>query len=348
MCENIDANVGRLLKRLKELQLEERTIVLYFSDNGPNGARWNGNMKGRKGSTDEGGVRSALHLRWTGTVPAGTMIEPIAGAIDLAPTLLSLCGIESKRDKPFDGIDLSPWLRGKGKELSQRTLFQHWAGRTSARSQQYRLDATGKLYDMIADPDQKTDISSQKPEIQKHLQTEVTKWKTEVLAEVNQSKDRPLTVGYAEFPRTVLPARDGKFSGGIKRSGSAPNCSYFTNWSKPEDRMTWSITVNTPGDYEAIIWYTCSQKETGSLLELILNDSIWKGKITEAFESPLRGMDLDRVNRGAESYMKDFQPLSLGTIPLPKGEGVLTLKASQIPGSSVADVRRVDLKLKGK
>ncbi|MHC5542910.1 sulfatase-like hydrolase/transferase, partial [Singulisphaera rosea] len=77
MCENIDWNVGRLLKRLDELKLAEDTIVLYFCDNGPNGWRWNGGMKGRKGSTDEGGVRSPLLLRWPGHVKPGTKVSPI-------------------------------------------------------------------------------------------------------------------------------------------------------------------------------------------------------------------------------------------------------------------------------
>src|SRR6185437_3633214 len=83
MCENIDWNVGRLLRKLDELKLAEDTIVLYFSDNGPNSWRWNGGMKGRKGSTDEGGVRSPLVMRWPGHIPPGTKVKQIAGAIDL-------------------------------------------------------------------------------------------------------------------------------------------------------------------------------------------------------------------------------------------------------------------------
>lgn len=64
MCENIDRNVGRVLAKLEELQLAQNTIVLYFCDNGPNSPRWNGGMKGLKGSTDEGGVRSPLLIRY--------------------------------------------------------------------------------------------------------------------------------------------------------------------------------------------------------------------------------------------------------------------------------------------
>ncbi len=58
MCENIDWNVGRILAKLEELDIDSNTIVIFFSDNGPNSLRWNGNMKGRKGAIDEGGVRS--------------------------------------------------------------------------------------------------------------------------------------------------------------------------------------------------------------------------------------------------------------------------------------------------
>ena len=69
MCENIDWNVGRIIEHLKNSDLLEKTIVIYLSDNGPNGNRWNGNMKGRKGSTREGGVRSPMIINWSGKIP---------------------------------------------------------------------------------------------------------------------------------------------------------------------------------------------------------------------------------------------------------------------------------------
>ena len=64
MCENIDWNAGRLLKKLEALKVAEDTIVVFFHDNGPNGVRWNGDMEGKKGSTEEGGTRSPLLVRW--------------------------------------------------------------------------------------------------------------------------------------------------------------------------------------------------------------------------------------------------------------------------------------------
>src|SRR5947207_13978797 len=146
MCENLDGNVGRLLRTLDDRKLADRTIVVYFSDNGPNGWRWNGGMKGRKGSTDEGGVRSPLHVRWPGHITPGTRVTQIAGAIDLLPTLAELAGVKPVGDKPLDGKSLAPLLLGKDVNWPDRILFNHWNGRVSARAQRFRLDADGKLF----------------------------------------------------------------------------------------------------------------------------------------------------------------------------------------------------------
>ncbi len=87
MCESVDANVGRVLAKLDELKLRDNTIVIYFTDNGPNSFRYNGGMKGRKGSTDEGGVRVPCLVRCPAKIRPGTVVRPICGAIDLLPTL---------------------------------------------------------------------------------------------------------------------------------------------------------------------------------------------------------------------------------------------------------------------
>jgi arylsulfatase A-like enzyme len=346
MCENIDDNVGRLLAALKAQKLEENTIVLYFSDNGPNGPRWNGGMKGRKGSTDEGGVRSPLLVRWPGTIRPGTAVTPIAGAIDLYPTLIELTGVERAGDKPFDGISLAPWLLGKNPAAPDRVLFQHWNGRVSARTQQHRLDAGGQLYDMTNDPRQQKNVAAEHPQVARRLSDEVERWRRTVLGELPKGDPRPFPVGYAEFPRAVLPARDGVPHGAVKRSAGAPNCSFFTGWSKPDDSMTWEVEVKTPGRYEAIIHYTCPKADVGSAVELTLGGAKWTGTISEAHDPPLRGREHDRVSRGAESFVKDFRPLSLGVVELPAGKGTLTLRATKAAGKTVADVRSMELVLR--
>ena len=344
MCENIDWNVGRLLARLDELNLAENTIVVYFCDNGPNSYRYNGGMRGRKGSTDEGGVRSPLLVRWPGKIAPGTRIEPIAAAIDLLPTLTALAGIEAAAQKSLDGVDVSPLLLGKRTTAADRMIFSHWSGRVSVRTQQYRLDHAGRLYDMQRDPGQQRDIAVEKPEVAKRLRQAVKVWRRDVLSELDKT-NRPYSVGYREFPQALLPARDGVPHGNVQRSGRAPNCSFFTGWTSPEDRITWDIEVATPGRYEVTVHYTCPADDVGSTIELSFGDSRLEARVSQAHDPPLEGASDDRVDRGSESYVKDFKPWTLGHINLPRGRGQLTLRALNVPGRSVMEVRYLVLKL---
>jgi arylsulfatase A-like enzyme len=342
MCENLDRNVGRLLRKLEELKLADDTIVIFFCDNGPNSVRWNGGMRGRKGSTDEGGVRSPCFVRWPGRIAPGTVIPQIAGAIDLLPTLASLTGAPLPRGKQLDGRDLSPLLLGKKTDRPERMIFSTVGGKVSVRTQQYRLDANGQLYDMPADPGQTKDVSGQRPEVARTLRQAVADWRTEVL--VPRKDDRPFPVGFPEFPRTPLPARDGIAHGGIRRSANAPNCSYFTNWKSKEDAITWDIEVHTPGRYRAEVQYTCAAADVGSTVELRFKESRSVGKVAPPWDPALLDKQ-DRVPRKGESYLKEFRTLSLGPIDLEKGRGTLTLRALEITGQQVMDVRAVALTL---
>jgi len=342
MCENIDWNVGRVLRKLDELGLSQKTIVVYFSDNGPNSWRWNGGMKGKKGTTDEGGVRVPCLIRWPGHIKPGIKISQIAGAIDLLPTLADMASVPIVSKKPLDGISLKPLLLGRVKDWPDRMIFTHHRGRVSVRTQKYRLDH--KLFDMVKDPGQEHDISKEQPEIAAKLMQAVINWKKEVLKGIEKD-DRPFPVGYPEFPTTPLPARDGVPWGNVKRSAKAPNCSFFTNWISTEDKMTWDIEVVTGGNYEAVIYYTCPEEDVGSMIELSFKGSSLQGKVSEPHDPPLVGAEYDRVPRETESYVKDFRPLRLGVFKLKKGRGQLTLRALKIPGKQVMDVRAILLTL---
>ena len=338
MCENIDWNVGRIVKKLDELGLSENTIVIYFSDNGPNGWRWNDGMKGRKGSIDEGGVRSPLLIKWDGKLKPGKKITEIAGVIDLLPTLIDLTGIEYSPVKPLDGISLKPLLVEGNADWKERYIFSYWNKKISVRSQKYRFDNEGKLFDMENDPGQNTDISTSNPEIINQFFEARKKWENEVLAELPMEDTRRFTIGDRDLRFTQLPARDGKPHGNIKRSSIHPNCTFFTNWSSISDSITWDAEVLTEGNYEIVIYYTCAPEDVGSTFELSFLGEKLTGKITEAHNPPLTGMENDRDPR-TESYVKDFKPLKVGTIHLQKGEGILTLKPVEIVGTNVMDFR---------
>lgn len=339
MCENIDWNVGRILKRLQELRLAENTIVFYFSDNGPNSWRWNGGMKGRKGSVDEGGLRAPLLMRWPGVIRPGSRVTQIAGAIDLLPTLADMAGVPLRSKKPLDGKSLKPLLTGQATNWPDRMLFSIQGKRISVRTQQYRLDAEGQLFDITRDPGQERNIAAEQPEVAARLKKAVAEWAKEVLPNIGPD-DRPFPVGYART--TLLPARDGVASGGIQRSAKPPNSSFFTNWASKDDRISWDIEVGNAGRYRAELYCTCRKQDVGSVVELSFLGASTRAKLTEAHDPPLIGKAEDRVER-IESYTKDFKPVPLGIIDLKKGRGKLELRAVEIPGQQVADVRYVVL-----
>jgi len=343
MCENIDYNVGRILKKLDDLGLADDTIVVFFTDNGPNSWRWNDGMKGRKGSTDEGGVRVPCFIRWPDRIRAGARIPQIAGAIDLLPTLADLADIELISTKPLDGVSLKPLLLGSATDWPDRMIFSHQNGRVSVRTQQYRLDAAGSLFDMTDDPGQYKDISRQQPQVAATLAAAVERWKADILPKTGD--DRPFPVGYREFPITMLPARDGVGHGHVKRSAAAPNCSYFTDLRTPADSITWDIEVATAGLYEAEVFYTCPAQDIGSTVELSFLGASVQARVVESHDPPLRGAESDRAPRDSESYVKDFRPLKLGRFSLPRGRGPLALRALEVPGRTVMDVRLVVLTL---
>tara|TARA_R110002096_G_scaffold288244_7_gene481952 strand:+ start:4617 stop:7007 length:2391 start_codon:yes stop_codon:yes gene_type:complete len=342
MCENIDWNVGRILKKLDQLGIAEDTIIAYFHDNGPNGVRWNGGFKGRKGSTDEGGVRSPLLLRWKGTIPAGKVVPQMGAAIDLLPTLTDLAGVTTPTDRPLDGMSLKPVILGEPKDWGDRIVFTHWKTRISLRTERFCLDEKGNLFDLSKDPGQKNDVAGEFPDLAATLRNAAELWRKDLLPGL-EDDTRPFVIGHPGSAITHVPARDGIAHGGIKRSNRFPNDSFFQNWTSTDGKITWTAEVGATADYEVELHYTCPAGSTGSTLELSFNESTLTGNVSEAHDSPLLGAKDDRSPR-MESYTKDWHRMKLGTIRLEKGKGELTLRALKVPKGEVMDFRLMVLR----
>jgi arylsulfatase A-like enzyme len=378
LCENIDHNVGRILQRIDKLGLRDRTIVVYLSDNGPNSWRWNGGMKGRKGSVDEGGVRVPMLIRWPGHIPPGLRIDRIASHIDLLPTLLDLVGLPvppgrgllddektaptstdgphrtaerqgqgsdtrtASAPLPIDGMSLKPLLEGDCHAWPDRMIFSTYNGRVSVRTQRYRA-AERTLFDMVEDPGQQHNLASTRFAVHALLASEIRAFRAEVLN--RPPTRRPYPVGYREFPLTVLPAQDGQFEGTeLLYSSRHPNASWMTGWTSTAAYPYWDVEVHTAGTYEVSIKYTCAAEDIGAVLQFELLGQTLRGKVTEAFDPPLTPAP-DRVPRG-ESYDKPFATLQLGNVDLPTGRGKLVLRAVSKPGRHIVDLRQVQLELR--
>jgi len=333
MVENVDWNVGRVLGALDDLGLADNTIVIYMSDNGPNGFRWNDGMKGRKGSLDEGGVRVPALWRWPGHIAPGSSVDRIAAAVDILPTLAAAAGIPIGGDKPLDGKSLLPLVTGSAEPWPDRELFAFHRGQISIRTQQYRLDAEGRLFDIPADPGQKQDVAADRSDVAMRLADLANSMAAEVSG--YQDDDRAFPVGHAAS--TWLPARDGIASGGVERSNRFPNSSYFRNWTSTEGNVSWDIEVEQSGKFEVFVRYACPVADTGSTVVTEFLGQSMTALVEKAHDSPEIGAAEDRVPR-IESYIKDFANISLGEIELGAGRGPLTVRATKIPGSQVMEI----------
>ncbi len=346
MVENMDRNVGVVLQKLADLGLAENTIVVFFSDNGPASFRWNGDLKGRKGSLDEGGLRSPLFIRWPGKIQPSLVVQPIAGAIDLLPTLCALTGTDLPGPKALDGEDLSPLLLGQSRTWPERFIFSYRRkDMVRVRSTRYLRDPDGALFDLQSDPCQRNDIAAAQPEIAAQLAEAARTWQLDNVTAAPPS-DRPFTVGYPAFPLTRLTAGEARLKGEINYSAVISNSCFLTNWKTTADTVSWDIEVHAEGDYEVTLYYTCPKEKTGSRIELSFLAARLASQLTAAWDPPLYTNQDTVPRQQIISPMKEFRPLNLGTIRLPAGRGLLTLRATEIPNGVVADLLQIELRLK--
>lgn len=187
MITRLDVQVGEILAKLKEKGLDENTIVIFTSDNGPHeegGAdpaffNRDGVLKGTKRSTHEGGIRVPFIVRWPGTVPAGVVSDHQLAFYDLMPTFCDLAGVEdyvSKYSNPdlandyFDGISFLPTLTGKGEQEKHDFLYWefHETNMMGLRMGNWKLvvkNGACSLYDLATDVHEDTNVASKYPDI---------------------------------------------------------------------------------------------------------------------------------------------------------------------------------------
>ena len=345
MIENLDDNLGRLLQKLDELKLAEDTIVIFIGDNGAGTERFNAGMRGRKGSTHEGGIRVPCFIRWPGHIQAGSNTDRIAAHIDLLPTLVELAGVQQARTLPLDGISLVPLLLGESENWPDRMIFTGFRNRGSVRTQRYRLvvqeEEPVELFDMAADPGQLKNIAGERPEITSKLKQAYDEWHEEVTGPGLEVP--PVPVGHRQRKLVELPAHEGHLEGGVKYQGVQGWANdWVTGWTDIDMSVYWDIDVVREGSYEVTLMYTCSQRELGSKMCVQIASERLEG-IVEKAHDPAPVPSPDRVKR-KEVYEKIWAPLTLGTVRLEKRQTRLYVKALNIPANSALDLKAVRIR----
>ncbi len=177
MVTRMDRDVGRIMSLLKELNLEDNTIVMFTSDNGPT---FNGGsdseffesarpLRGLKGSVYEGGIRVPFIVRWPGRVKAGSVSEHICAFWDFLPTCCELIGVDAPGD--IDGISILPTLLGQGKKQKKHEyLYWELRGQQGVRMGRWKAvrpkpNRKIQLYDLDKDIGEQNDVAGAKPGI---------------------------------------------------------------------------------------------------------------------------------------------------------------------------------------
>jgi len=188
----LDKQVGRLRDKLKELGIAENTVLFYTSDNGPEGKSVTGRtqgltkgLKGRKRSLYEGGIRVPGIMEWQGKIKPGTKVKVPCFTSDYFPTIANILGTDlNNNHRPYDGMDLLPFVNGSVKVRSEPLGFE-FQGQAALIDNEFKIYSKDngenfELYHILDDAAESYNLANEKPEKLQEMVVEWRKWKTSV------------------------------------------------------------------------------------------------------------------------------------------------------------------------
>lgn len=195
VIQELDWSVGEVMNKLKELNLEENTIVVFTSDNGPwlvksPDAGSAGNLREGKQTTFEGGMRVPAVVSWKGRIKPGRVVNEMATMMDWFPTFIKLAGGEIPQDRPIDGDDIGPVLFNTGKRQGQDLAYFYNGKLEAFRSGDWKIKlpypgnkaskgtkeiaAHGTLlFNLSQNPDEKEDLAATQPAKLKEMEAKL-------------------------------------------------------------------------------------------------------------------------------------------------------------------------------
>jgi len=304
MVTNIDDNIGKVLNKLTELGIEEETIIIFMTDNGPQQFRYNSNMKGLKGTVYNGGTRVPFYIKYAEKFKNSKVISRMSAHIDILPTILELCNLKIPSDRKIDGQSLVPLINSK--PFNDRHLFSYWTRRfpekyinMSIQNDNYKLvgnnDYNGKikdfeLYDLIADPLESKNVINQNIEIAKSFKIEMDNSIDDLLSSENIKNPPRIIIG-SEFENpTVLNRNDASGERGI--------------WAQNDIYSYWKVNFKK-GTYDFKFKFKDSITSKGTLFTEI-NNRVYSKKTEKVVYSTLEMNDISIENSKVDliSFLK--------------------------------------------
>ncbi len=188
MMMNLDDAVGEILAALRATGQEERTLIVFLSDNGGTGtpgnfiknASLNVPYRGVKGDVYEGGIREPFVVQWKNRLPAGRTFNAPVSALDLLPTALAAAGASPLPGVPLEGVNLLPFLRGDQSAPPHAELYWRWQNKCAVRQGDWKWVQNkgdpAELYDLASDPSEQFNLAPHQPERMKELARLFARW----------------------------------------------------------------------------------------------------------------------------------------------------------------------------
>jgi len=294
MVENIDDNLGKLLAALKRLELEENTIVIFLTDNGPQQKRYIAGLRGRKGQVYEGGIRVPFFIRWPNKLKQGKTSDRIAAHIDVAPTILDACGIKKPDNVALDGRSLMPLLTQASPQWTDRNLYFQWHRgdvperfrACAVRNQRYKMINGVELYDIKNDPYENNDIADDNPKIVAQMRDEYLDWFRDVSGGRGYAPPR-IHIGSPKENPTILTPQDWR----------GPDA----GWGKNSIGY-WEVEILKAAQYEVRLRFRPLQSDAVCYFKLrsvILKQELRKGDEEFTFQ----GVDLPAGSARLEAWI---------------------------------------------
>ena len=374
MMESMDEAVGRVLKRLDEHKLSERTLVIFTSDNG---GLCNGNgqmiaptsnapLRDGKSHLYEGGLRVPLIVRWPGVTKSGSTSDAIVSSIDFFPTILDACGLKS--DAKVDGLNLAATLKGTATPERDAIYwhFPHYNGNAAAkpgaaiRAGDWKLIEfyeTGRreLFNLAKDMRESSNLIEQNADIANDLHAKLAAWRESVGAKLPTPNPDYAPNLQADDGSVMMHSSTADVFGTMLRYEPLPNKDTLGFWVRQEDWASFEFTITKPGRFRLVPHVGCGTSG-GSLVHfevagpILASDSPSGGRESSGSSdnkpTPIANeRQLLTLTVPATGGFQKFVPQDLGEVTLAKpGRYTLSIKPQKKEGVAVMDVRRVELR----
>ena len=342
MLESLDDAVGRVRRKLEELKIADRTLVIFTSDNGGlatleganTPATINAPLREGKGYLYEGGIRVPLIVLWPGSSRTGLVTRTPAVSHDLFPTILEVCGVPQQN--ATDGISLVSVIK-EDAPLAREALYWHYphysnqGGRPGGAIREGNLkliefyeNGRRELFDLAKDQSESRNLAPDRPDDVQRLAGKLDEWRRRIGAQSMKPNPDFVANPQAADGSITLPARTAEVHGTQLRFEPLPHKNTLGFWTNVEDWASWEFTVTKPGEFELEAWQGCGKGQGGSEVEFSTNGQT---------------LPMTVVDTG---HFQNFQPRVIGKIKLEKaGRMELTVRAKSKAKAAIVDIRQI-------